>query len=188
MSVLQGAAAVAGAGVIQTICLPLLGVYEGSLNGASQVFTINEINIFMSFSITQCCRHVHQQDIINQLYLCLWAEFLPEVPGLCLLARCLPPLHVFDGESAQDSTLQLHQRSPGLCWSSSRTHSTGTTDVLRAALLWENHADSTFVSSSWPIWSFTWNLWCRNCFSLFFITFQSYKWLKQLVVSVFLSV
>lgn len=35
--VLQGAAAVAGAGVIQTICLPLLSVYEGSSNGASQV-------------------------------------------------------------------------------------------------------------------------------------------------------
>uniref|UniRef100_A0A8C4IDR4 Nucleoporin NUP188 n=1 Tax=Dicentrarchus labrax TaxID=13489 RepID=A0A8C4IDR4_DICLA len=32
----QGAAAVAGAGVIQTICLPLLSVYEGSSNGASQ--------------------------------------------------------------------------------------------------------------------------------------------------------
>lgn len=38
--VLQGAAAVAGAGVIQTICLPLLSVYEGSLNGASQVLTM----------------------------------------------------------------------------------------------------------------------------------------------------
>lgn len=37
--VLQGAAAVAGAGVIQTICLPLLSVYEGSSNGASQVIT-----------------------------------------------------------------------------------------------------------------------------------------------------
>lgn len=33
----QGAAAVAGAGVIQTICLPLLSVYEVSSNGASQV-------------------------------------------------------------------------------------------------------------------------------------------------------
>uniref|UniRef100_A0A4W6BV08 Nucleoporin NUP188 n=1 Tax=Lates calcarifer TaxID=8187 RepID=A0A4W6BV08_LATCA len=32
----QGAAAVAGAGVIQTICLPLLSVYEVSSNGASQ--------------------------------------------------------------------------------------------------------------------------------------------------------
>ncbi|XP_034048001.1 nucleoporin NUP188 homolog isoform X2 [Thalassophryne amazonica] len=32
----QGAAAVAGAGVIQTICLPLLGVYEVSSNGTSQ--------------------------------------------------------------------------------------------------------------------------------------------------------
>ncbi|XP_072227764.1 nucleoporin NUP188 isoform X2 [Leuresthes tenuis] len=32
----QGAAAVAGAGVIQTICLPLLSVYEVSANGASQ--------------------------------------------------------------------------------------------------------------------------------------------------------
>ncbi|XP_054614138.1 nucleoporin NUP188 isoform X3 [Dunckerocampus dactyliophorus] len=32
----QGAAAVAGAGVIQTICLPLLSVYEGSANGTSQ--------------------------------------------------------------------------------------------------------------------------------------------------------
>lgn len=40
MSVLQGAAAVAGAGVIQTICLPLLSVYEGSSNGASQVIEI----------------------------------------------------------------------------------------------------------------------------------------------------
>lgn len=35
--VLQGAAAVAGAGVIQTICLPLLSVYEVTSNGASQV-------------------------------------------------------------------------------------------------------------------------------------------------------
>uniref|UniRef100_A0A671W754 Nucleoporin NUP188 n=1 Tax=Sparus aurata TaxID=8175 RepID=A0A671W754_SPAAU len=35
----QGAAAVAGAGVIQTICLPLLSVYEGSSNGASQSFS-----------------------------------------------------------------------------------------------------------------------------------------------------
>uniref|UniRef100_A0A3Q3IR34 Nucleoporin NUP188 n=1 Tax=Monopterus albus TaxID=43700 RepID=A0A3Q3IR34_MONAL len=35
----QGAAAVAGAGVIQTICLPLLGVYEVSSNGSSQSFS-----------------------------------------------------------------------------------------------------------------------------------------------------
>ncbi|XP_059214665.1 nucleoporin NUP188 isoform X2 [Centropristis striata] len=35
----QGAAAVAGAGVIQTICLPLLSVYEGSSNGGSQSFS-----------------------------------------------------------------------------------------------------------------------------------------------------
>ncbi|KAF3849399.1 hypothetical protein F7725_015896 [Dissostichus mawsoni] len=35
----QGAAAVAGAGIIQTICLPLLSVYEGSSNGASQSFS-----------------------------------------------------------------------------------------------------------------------------------------------------
>lgn len=33
----QGAAAVAGAGVTQTICLPLLSVYEVSTHGASQV-------------------------------------------------------------------------------------------------------------------------------------------------------
>lgn len=33
----QGAAAVAGAGVTQTICLPLLSVYEVSPNGTSQV-------------------------------------------------------------------------------------------------------------------------------------------------------
>ncbi|XP_034565151.1 nucleoporin NUP188 homolog [Notolabrus celidotus] len=35
----QGAAAVAGAGVIQTICLPLLSVYEVSPNGTSQGFS-----------------------------------------------------------------------------------------------------------------------------------------------------
>ncbi|XP_051906933.1 nucleoporin NUP188 [Hippocampus zosterae] len=35
----QGAAAVAGAGVIQTICLPLLSVYEVWNNGASQSFS-----------------------------------------------------------------------------------------------------------------------------------------------------
>ncbi|XP_041666678.1 nucleoporin NUP188 isoform X2 [Cheilinus undulatus] len=35
----QGAAAVAGAGVIQTICLPLLSVYEVSSNGSSQSFS-----------------------------------------------------------------------------------------------------------------------------------------------------
>lgn len=35
--VLQGAAAVAGAGVIQSICLPLLSVYAAPSNGASQV-------------------------------------------------------------------------------------------------------------------------------------------------------
>ncbi|XP_055035112.2 nucleoporin NUP188 [Misgurnus anguillicaudatus] len=34
----QGAAAVAGAGVIQSICLPLLSVYEGPANGAAQAF------------------------------------------------------------------------------------------------------------------------------------------------------
>ncbi|KAI3362181.1 hypothetical protein L3Q82_012508, partial [Scortum barcoo] len=38
----QGAAAVAGAGVIQTICLPLLSVYEGSSNGASQYSHVSE--------------------------------------------------------------------------------------------------------------------------------------------------
>lgn len=41
---LQGAAAVAGAGVIQTICLPLLSVYEGSSNGASQVKAIKHFS------------------------------------------------------------------------------------------------------------------------------------------------
>uniref|UniRef100_H2LHJ5 Nucleoporin NUP188 n=1 Tax=Oryzias latipes TaxID=8090 RepID=H2LHJ5_ORYLA len=35
----QGAAAVAGAGVTETICLPLLSVYEGPSNGASQSFS-----------------------------------------------------------------------------------------------------------------------------------------------------
>ncbi|XP_067105776.1 nucleoporin NUP188 [Osmerus mordax] len=35
----QGAAAVAGAGVIQSICLPLLSVYEAHANGASQAFS-----------------------------------------------------------------------------------------------------------------------------------------------------
>ncbi|KAM9306180.1 nucleoporin NUP188 isoform 2-T2 [Pholidichthys leucotaenia] len=35
----QGAAAVAGAGVIQTICLPLLSVYEASSDGTSQSFS-----------------------------------------------------------------------------------------------------------------------------------------------------
>ncbi|KAJ3598440.1 hypothetical protein NHX12_001950 [Muraenolepis orangiensis] len=35
----QGAAAVAGAGVIQSICLPLLSVYEVSSNGATQSFS-----------------------------------------------------------------------------------------------------------------------------------------------------
>lgn len=35
----QGAVAVAGAGVVQTICLPLLSVYEVSSNGASQSFS-----------------------------------------------------------------------------------------------------------------------------------------------------
>uniref|UniRef100_A0AAY5E889 Nucleoporin NUP188 n=1 Tax=Electrophorus electricus TaxID=8005 RepID=A0AAY5E889_ELEEL len=35
----QGAAAVAGAGVIQSVCLPLLSVYEGPANGAPQAFS-----------------------------------------------------------------------------------------------------------------------------------------------------
>ncbi|XP_041914346.1 nucleoporin NUP188 isoform X1 [Alosa sapidissima] len=35
----QGAAAVAGAGVLQSICLPLLSVYEGPTNGSSQAFS-----------------------------------------------------------------------------------------------------------------------------------------------------
>ncbi|XP_066502146.1 nucleoporin NUP188 isoform X2 [Hoplias malabaricus] len=35
----QGAAAVAGAGVIQSICLPLISVYEGPANGATQAFS-----------------------------------------------------------------------------------------------------------------------------------------------------
>ncbi|KAI4905004.1 hypothetical protein NFI96_016456 [Prochilodus magdalenae] len=35
----QGAAAVAGAGVIQSICLPLLSVYEGPANGTTQAFS-----------------------------------------------------------------------------------------------------------------------------------------------------
>uniref|UniRef100_A0A8C3A4U5 Nucleoporin NUP188 n=1 Tax=Cyclopterus lumpus TaxID=8103 RepID=A0A8C3A4U5_CYCLU len=37
----QGADAVAGAGVIQTICLPLLSVYEVTSNGASQVISFS---------------------------------------------------------------------------------------------------------------------------------------------------
>lgn len=41
---LQGAAAVAGAGVIQTICLPLLSVYEVSSNGASQVKAVKHLS------------------------------------------------------------------------------------------------------------------------------------------------
>lgn len=44
--VLQGAAAVAAAGATQTICLPLLSVYEGSSNGASQVAAL--VNFFLS--------------------------------------------------------------------------------------------------------------------------------------------
>ncbi|AWP15487.1 putative nucleoporin NUP188 -like [Scophthalmus maximus] len=40
----QGAAAVAGAGVIQTICLPLLSVYEVSSNEASQVIELHSFS------------------------------------------------------------------------------------------------------------------------------------------------
>lgn len=47
--VLQGAAAVASAGVTQTICLPLLSVYEGSSNGASQVTAAHLTGRFLSF-------------------------------------------------------------------------------------------------------------------------------------------
>lgn len=45
--VLQGAAAVAAAGVTQTICLPLLCVYEGSSNGASQVTSTSFTGLYL---------------------------------------------------------------------------------------------------------------------------------------------
>lgn len=40
-SVLQGAAAVAGAGVTQSVCLPLLSVYQLSSNGTIQVSAVS---------------------------------------------------------------------------------------------------------------------------------------------------
>lgn len=60
--------------------------------------------------------------------LCPLAEFLQKVPRLRLLDGSVPPLHVSDGESAQDATLQLHQRGPGLCGSASRTHTAGISE------------------------------------------------------------
>lgn len=94
--VLQGAAAVAAAGVTQTICLPLLCVYEGSSNGASQVTGTSRTGMYLEPPMTST----------GEL---LCAEFLPKVPGFGLLARSVPPVCVLDGESAQDASLQLHQ-------------------------------------------------------------------------------
>lgn len=48
----QGAAAVAGAGVIQTICLPLLSVYEIPANGGSQVEYMMLFSLY-SFCLTE---------------------------------------------------------------------------------------------------------------------------------------
>lgn len=42
-----------------------------------------------------------------------------------MLARCLSSLHVSNGKSAQNSAVQFYQRSFGLCWCASRTHTTG---------------------------------------------------------------
>lgn len=62
--VLQGAAAVAAAGATQTICLPLLSVYEGSSNGASQVAATCISELYFSFN--PVCSHIcstHKQNI-----------------------------------------------------------------------------------------------------------------------------
>lgn len=64
----------------------------------------------------------------NNGSLCPLAEFLQKIPGLRLLAGSVPPLHVSDGEPAQDAALQLHQRGSGLCGSASRTHTAGITE------------------------------------------------------------
>ena len=55
----------------------------------------------------------------------LCVEFLPQGAGLPLLAGSVPPLHVADGEPAEDAALQLHQRGPGLRGRSSGAHPTG---------------------------------------------------------------
>lgn len=154
--VLQGAAAVAAAGATQTICLPLLSVYEGSSNGASQVAA----TCISDFFFYPVCSHIcstqsrlssHLTDPGN-----LSAEFHPEVPGCCMLARSLPSVCVFDGEFAQDTSLQLHQWSSGLCGSAPRTHSTGKRQIylhkqITHQGLWQCSVGKIVVSCS--VWT-----------------------------------
>uniref|UniRef100_A0A8C4NXP8 Nucleoporin NUP188 n=1 Tax=Dicentrarchus labrax TaxID=13489 RepID=A0A8C4NXP8_DICLA len=71
----QGAAAVAGAGVIQTICLPLLSVYEGSSNGASQEKKLDTFNTPAFTTIVFLVDH-----ILTNLYVYLFS------PAQCLNA------------------------------------------------------------------------------------------------------
>ncbi|KTG42314.1 hypothetical protein cypCar_00032850 [Cyprinus carpio] len=96
----QGAAAVAGAGVIQSICLPLLSVYEGPSNGATQAFVrksqdapswpgVYRLSLSLMESLLKTVRYnfinealdfvgVHQERIlqVNLCYLCQTCTYL----------------------------------------------------------------------------------------------------------------
>lgn len=113
----------------------LWGVFKWSITGEKTEIILTPLQKHFSALLDRKhCLKTQSTALIwdnNMVYPRLWAEFLPKVPGLRLLAGRVPPLHVFNGESAQDSALQLHQRSPGLCWSTSRTHTTGMTNDMK---------------------------------------------------------
>lgn len=56
--------------------------------------------------------------------------FLSQVSRLGVLAWSLPPLHVSDGESVENSKVQLHQRGSGLCGRPSRADTAGNKEVI----------------------------------------------------------
>uniref|UniRef100_A0A671QAT7 Nucleoporin NUP188 n=1 Tax=Sinocyclocheilus anshuiensis TaxID=1608454 RepID=A0A671QAT7_9TELE len=107
----QGAAAVAGAGVIQSICLPLLSVYEGPSNGATQAFVrksqdapswpgVYRLSLSLMESLLKTVRYnfinealdfvgVHQERILQ---VCLIAALV--IVNLCYLCQtCTYLLH-----------------------------------------------------------------------------------------------
>lgn len=152
----------AGAGVTQSICLPLLSVYQLSTNGTIQVGVASFIPAgnapgelpmpsqavagampSQGGRIAATPRDWTLLDWCggekNHLFLCVICSdvcFIPEVPGCPLLARGLSPLHVPDGTSSQNTEIQLPDRSAGLCGCSSREDPSGvprTASVLHLA-------------------------------------------------------
>lgn len=102
----------ATAGILQSICLPLLSVYQLSSNGGGQVSGGSPETHPGEIQAPGCWLVFLFRGLT--LLACAGPRFLSAVSGRPVVARRLSPLRIADGAPAEDPPVQLPDRCLGL--------------------------------------------------------------------------